>query len=97
MVRRCRYCKALVDMRDWTAHRRRCYDAQSERTAHAGSAQWKRDRKAAKERAHGLCWCGAPATEVHHIDGNWRNNDPSNHLAVCAEHNPRVSLGDNAL
>ena len=36
--------------------------------------------------AHPICetpGCRAPASEVHHLDGNPRNNDPSNHRALC--------------
>ena len=28
--------------------------------------------------------CGLPAEHVDHIDGDWRNNDPTNYQALCA-------------
>jgi hypothetical protein len=40
------------------------------------------------------CFCGAPATDVHHIDGNWRNDDLANLRAVCAAHNPKQPRWD---
>jgi hypothetical protein len=42
------------------------------------------------QRDKGVCQvCGAPATEVDHIDGVWQHNDPSNLRSVCTAHNPR--------
>lgn len=40
--------------------------------------------------------CGAPATEVDHIDGNPRNNDPSNWRQMCKSDHSRRTARDQS-
>lgn len=49
-----------------------------------GSSRWQSIRKLIRRRdpVCKLCLRGA-ATNVDHIDGNWRNNDPSNLRGLC--------------
>jgi hypothetical protein len=52
------------------------------RWAKGGNSKWRTTRNAILTRDGHTCWCGAPATEVHHItDTELRS--------VCHQHNPR--------
>ena len=49
-----------------------------------GSARWKQIRATVKlnQPICGMCH-RVPTDTVHHIDGNWQNNQPENHQGVC--------------
>jgi hypothetical protein len=38
------------------------------------------------EAKHKCVICDAPRTQIHHIDGNKKNNDESNLIVLCLEH-----------
>ena len=88
-------CAALVEHGRCAQHRAtetRRYDRYArdrEAKRFYDSALWHgiRERKLLRDP---LCEmnlrCLAPevATTVHHVDGDWRNNDPANHQSACA-------------
>lgn len=83
MQRRCLVCRALIDRGSYcAAHRPR-----------AGSTRaWRRRRAEVLARAGYRCTvCGAPATEVDHIEPVTAggSDEPTNLRAVCRHHNPR--------
>ena len=88
MHRYCRRCQALVPAAEYAAHLQRHRDAGRERTY---SGDWRKARLAALERDGYRCRvCGKTSDlEVHHTDGNWRNNAPSNLETRCTAHHPR--------
>jgi hypothetical protein len=97
----CRHCRKLVPSNQWIAHRQACYRRAnpSPRARHSSSAAWKRLRLAILERDRWTCQavgCYEPASEVHHIDGDWRNDSPSNLISVCSAHNPRGARAGSA-
>lgn len=53
--RLCYYCRQPIVAADFNSHRRRCYDAQSERREHTGSGEWKATRAAVRKRDGGVC------------------------------------------
>jgi HNH endonuclease len=84
----CPKCRAVVPAQHWKKHQRAHQRESRERN---GSTRlWRNTRELILARdGHKCTVCGAEATEVDHIDGDWRNNDPRNLRAVCFEHNPR--------
>jgi 5-methylcytosine-specific restriction endonuclease McrA len=58
---------------------------------HGSPPGWRRLRQTIIERDDGRCVvCGVTERlEVHHIDGNPKNDDPSNLETRCRKHNPR--------
>lgn len=53
---------------------------------------------ARKAKPEGTCErCGAPGRDVHHRDGDWRNNRPSNLERLCrpchTTHHKRKGIG----
>jgi 5-methylcytosine-specific restriction endonuclease McrA len=84
-----------VEARSYNDHKARCYVVKRNalgdgRPRHSSSAAWKKLRARILARDGGRCVvCGAPATEVDHIDGRWQNDEPANLRAVCSAHNPR--------
>jgi 5-methylcytosine-specific restriction endonuclease McrA len=52
--------------------------------ARGSRGDWKRRRAQVLARDHGACRdCGAPATTVHHVDGDATRNDPAGLLSLC--------------
>ena len=47
------------------------------------TGNWRRLRRIVLRNARGRCQCGAPATDVHHVDGNSANNSIGNLIALC--------------
>lgn len=58
---------------------------------HGSPPGWRQLRQTIIERDNGRCvYCGSTTNlEVHHIDGNPKNDDPSNLETRCRKHNPR--------
>jgi 5-methylcytosine-specific restriction endonuclease McrA len=78
MLRHCTICKRDVELSEWHRH--------SQRHRRGGKGANKQQKKAAKARAGYACAnCGRSDLdlEVHHIDGNWRNNTWTNLIALC--------------
>lgn len=76
---------------------------QQDRARHAARAlpysgrQWQAIRKAVLEREPLCRECGAPATDVDHIDGNNANNAFSNLQPLChADHSRKTRREMNA-
>ena len=90
MMRRCPYCRRLVQDREFLAHRQAHWDQRRERKGSSGN--WKTVRKFILRRDRYRCTkCGALGEqldgnvklEVHHVDGNWKNNHPQNLATLC--------------
>lgn len=54
---------------------------------------WRKTREVVLDRDHHRCQypgCGATEDlEIHHVDGNWRNNRLENLQTLCIAHHPR--------
>lgn len=77
MLKHCTTCGADVELSQWHRHR-----ASHRRN---GKGANRNQKLAAKARAGNACvHCGnVEDLEVHHRDGNWRNNSPTNLIALC--------------
>jgi 5-methylcytosine-specific restriction endonuclease McrA len=75
VYRWCPECEQEVDMRDWNAHY----------LTHHPKPQRPTLNRASVIASHPYCeQCGTTARlEVHHIDGNWKNNQPANLQVLC--------------
>jgi 5-methylcytosine-specific restriction endonuclease McrA len=87
----------VVPESQYLAHRQRHVDQGRERKGSSGD--WKTRRAMILRRDHYRCAiCRAPGPqrggtaelEVHHRDGNWRNNEPWNLITLC--HNCHAGL-----
>ena len=81
--RSCPYCHAVVPESNWFAHLRGHSDRR--RPRQGTTAEWRAARKLALARdGHRCttCWATEPL-EVHHIDGDWRNNRLANLVTLC--------------
>ena len=54
-------------------------------------ARWEKVRKAHLAEFPFCAECGKWATQVHHIDGNNQNNDPTNHMSLCHSCHSRIT------
>jgi 5-methylcytosine-specific restriction endonuclease McrA len=83
-LRRCPHCRKLVADGDLKVHLQLHSDARRERKGSSGS--WKTTRQRILFRDEFRCaQCqSTEELEVHHIDGNWRNDDPKNLVTLCA-------------
>jgi 5-methylcytosine-specific restriction endonuclease McrA len=60
------------------------------RWANGSSRAWRRQRARILARDNHTCWCGATATEVHHLKPGRARVVPDSELrSVCFTHNPR--------
>lgn len=59
------------------------------------SAQWRKIRKAVLEREPLCRVCGAPATDVDHIDQDTSNNLPDNLAAMCRSCHSAKTIAEN--
>jgi 5-methylcytosine-specific restriction endonuclease McrA len=87
MLRHCTTCQQDVELFDWKRHR--------EKHRRGGKGASKQQKRAAKQRAgHACAECGRSDLdlEVHHIDGNWRNNAWTNLIALCPLCHARADL-----
>jgi 5-methylcytosine-specific restriction endonuclease McrA len=81
--RQCPTCRHVIRSDLLRQHR------QDEHGAASGSRQWKADRQATLTRdGHRCTVCGAPASEVHHVDGA-QAQTPDDLETRCRQHNPR--------
>ena len=110
LARPCREpgCPAVATHRGWCAEhagpaeaaRRRRYDAQRASAARRGyDARWRRVRAMVLAREPRCRDCAAVgrltlATEVHHLDGNPRNNALDNLMPLCKPCHSRRTLRD---
>lgn len=89
----CRYpgCPALCPGRYCPEHAREYERARGSSRARGYTREWEKVRRMYLRR-HPICMagdngdgppCDAPATEVHHLDGNTRNNSFDNLQALC--------------
>jgi 5-methylcytosine-specific restriction endonuclease McrA len=82
--------RILIEACDYAAHEaaHRRAAGKVERRTPPG---WKKLRLAIIERDRGACVvCGSSAfLEVHHVNGDWRDNRTSNLETRCRKHNPR--------
>lgn len=85
MRRWCTICQCSMPANEYVAHRA------SHRERPGSTTAWRNLRQLVLARDHHRCQvCGATAKlEVHHLDGDWRNNDPGNLETRCFTHNPR--------
>ena len=87
----CNICRKVIPSAQYEDHRLAEHGRSSRPSADA--------RKDAFERARYRCEvCGvtkeqlsfsAQKLELHHVDGDWRNNWPDNLQVTCPQHNPR--------
>jgi 5-methylcytosine-specific restriction endonuclease McrA len=79
----CPYCHAIVRESDWFTHLRGHSDRR--RPRRGTTAAWRVARKQALARDGYRCTtCWATGSlEVHHIDGDWRNNLLVNLATLC--------------
>lgn len=86
-LRYCSSCNLVMPANQYAKHRRSHPHRSGSTTA------WRRLREQVLDRDHHRCQfsgCGATEQlEIHHLDGNWRHNDPSNLSTRCLAHNPR--------
>jgi len=78
VLRHCTTCKQDIEASDWNRH-----SASHRRN---GKGANRSQKQAAKQRAGFACQdCGRAdlELEVHHRDGNWRNNSAANLAALC--------------
>jgi hypothetical protein len=87
--RYCRECHIAVPAAEFRAHRDRHWSAKSARPG--STSEWREKRARIIERDGGRCTrCGTTADlEVHHIDGDWKNNREENLETRCLDCNPR--------
>lgn len=95
MLKWCGICSKPVPAEQYERHRRR--HRHTTRSKGVNRQAQARARKQALKLANYQCQAEVldtrcPKTvglELHHIDGDWRNNDPSNWAIVCHDHHPR--------
>lgn len=83
MHRWCTSCQVAVEASEYARHRRQ---------HRPGSTYaWRRIREQVLARDGGRCIiCGETEDlEIHHVDGNWRNNRLDNLSTRCIAHHPR--------
>ena len=94
MLRYCSSCNLVMPADQYAKHRRSHPERPGSTTA------WRKLRELVLDRDHHHCQVpGCAATtqlEVHHLDGDWRNNDPGNCETRCVAHNPRGPYGGMA-
>jgi 5-methylcytosine-specific restriction endonuclease McrA len=75
----CAYCHAVMPSNQIERHKRKY------RGDMRGTRQWRRLRQLMIDRDAGCCTvCGSTGQlEVHHVDGNVGDNDPSNLTTLC--------------
>ena len=85
MLRYCSACNVVMPANQYAKHRRLHHERRGSTTA------WRKLRQLVLARDHHRCVvCGATdRLEIHHLDGDWRNNDPGNLEVRCLAHNPR--------
>jgi 5-methylcytosine-specific restriction endonuclease McrA len=86
----CPTCHQIVPANQYNRHRQ-AHQPRPTRQAngrHGSTRAWRKLRAQIILRDGGQCrQCGAhQPLEIHHIDGNWRNNNPTNLIVLCAEH-----------
>jgi len=95
-MRRCPYCRRVIEDRLFLAHRQSHWDRARERKGTTG--EWRTIRAFILRRDRYRCrTCGAVGKqkggtadlEVHHLNGNWKDNRPQNLLTLCHDHHPR--------
>jgi hypothetical protein len=91
--RQCPVCYAVVDASSYRSHRLRHVRETRERPG--GSRRWRRRRQQVLERDGWACVICQATTEleVHHVDGDWRNDALDNLETRCFTHNPRGGVG----
>lgn len=91
-MRRCPHCRRLILDSEFLGHRQAHWDKVRERKGSSGN--WKSIRMFILRRDGFYCTsCGAAGEqlsgtaklEVHHVDGNWKNNRPQNLATLCEE------------
>lgn len=89
--RQCPTCRHVVPSSEYEAHR--LHHVRQNRERKGSTRQWRNTRELIFARdGHRCTYPGCLATEnleVDHIDGDWRNNAPSNLRTRCFPHNPR--------
>jgi len=85
----CPVCKALMPSGEYRSHITAHYDQAKPRPG--STSAWRRLRTLIIDRDQHACRkCGATEhLEVHHLDGNWRNDTPANLETRCTACNPR--------
>lgn len=85
MKKLCPECHALMDASEFAKHRRAHFDSRRERPKAMSRLKWPQIRAQILERDGRRCveCLKTTALEVHHRDGDWRNNDPSNLIVLC--------------
>lgn len=77
-------CPELVTVGSYCKAHDRGYDRRRPSSSVRGyDSTWRKIRSAKLNRDPFCYSCGDPANEVDHIDGNARNNDPSNLRSAC--------------
>jgi 5-methylcytosine-specific restriction endonuclease McrA len=86
----CETCSQVIPDAEWQAHWRAHADARSIRQGSTSS--WRTTRKQIIARDKGRCSVCLATTEleVHHVDGDWRNDDPSNLTTLCHDHHVKA-------
>ena len=89
MYRYCLTCRTAIPANEYARHVQRHRSGQSERQG--STRRWRKLRQLILERdGHACQVCGSTEElEVHHLDGNWRNDAPGNLQTRCLDHNPR--------
>ena len=87
--RRCPHCRKLVIDREFLAHRQAHWDRARERKGSSGNWKTLRGKVIARDRYRCRKCGAAEELEVHHVDGDWRNNDLGNLITLCNSCHPR--------
>jgi 5-methylcytosine-specific restriction endonuclease McrA len=93
----CPSCRSIIRAADYRRHRQ-AHRQRPTRQANGRSGStraWRQLRAQIIARDGGRCrGCGTTERlEIHHRDGDWRNDDPANLVTLCVDCHPR-SPGD---
>lgn len=89
--KQCPRCRQIVPAQSWIAHRRFCFDQQSERRPHTSSSAWKALRQQILDRDQHRCTAivdgvrcqETEGLQVAHLAGDWRDDDPAGLASMC--------------
>jgi len=86
MYRHCTQCGEDIDLAAWQGHLDMHKRTSSTYRNGKGASQ-KQKQKVRRRQGYRCIRCEQPSSslQVHHVDGNWRNNKMANLVAACPD------------